>query len=324
MKIKYISEAEYRNLWELPGSGLAWDCLFVLPFWLETVYRHLGAPGTPHHLVVQEGGQTVGAVPLVVEGDIARFLGQPSVCDYQDIVVCRGYSDKVVQGLLQHLADQGIRRLSLETLHPNAAVLMGLQAPATRRLFKSMELIEIDVTYETALPESWEDYLQQLNGKQRHEVRRKVRKLEAAGTHAFDLACNNGRLPEARDTFLKLFHLNRQDKAEFMDQTMTAYFHDLTDSLADYDLLRLYTLEVNDQATAAVLCFDYQGVRYLYNSGYDERYQDLSVGVLCKLFSIREGIQMGCRRYDFLKGAEIYKKRIGGHEVPLYRCELTL
>ena len=75
---------------------------------------------------------------------------------------------------------------------------------------------------------------------------------------------------------------------------------------------------------ATVLCFDYRGVRYLYNSGYDERFDALSVGVLSKVFSINAAIEAGCRRYDFLKGAEVYKKRIGGHEVPLYRLRVTL
>jgi len=54
------------------------------------------------------------------------------------------------------------------------------------------------------------------------------------------------------------------------------------------------------------------------------QYQELSVGVLCKVFSIEKAIEDGCRRYDFLKGAEVYKKRIGGQELPLYRCRVEL
>jgi CelD/BcsL family acetyltransferase involved in cellulose biosynthesis len=50
----------------------------------------------------------------------------------------------------------------------------------------------------------------------------------------------------------------------------------------------------------------------------------LSVGIISKVLSIRSGIEAGCRRYDFLKGAETYKKHLGGKEVPLYRCSVML
>ncbi|MEJ2039413.1 MAG: GNAT family N-acetyltransferase [Desulfosarcinaceae bacterium] len=317
-----ISAETYEQLWRQKDSGLNWDCLFVLPFWLETVCRHLGAPGEPYRVAVWEDGQVVGVAPLALEGGVARFLGRPSVCDYQDIVVRRGYAGKVVGALLEHLAEHEVHRLELQTLHPGASLLKGLEAPSLRPSLSAMHLEAEDVTFETGLPATWEEYLLQLDGKQRHEVRRKMRRLEAAGPVGFDLAANNGRIPQAAETFLNLFRLNRQDKMAFMDQTMEAYFRDLIQVLARQELLRLYTMRVSGQDAAAVLCFDYQGVRYLYNSGYDERYKALSVGVLCKIFSIREGIEMGCRHYDFLKGPEIYKRRIGGKEVGLFSCLL--
>lgn len=319
-----VSAEQYHQLWRQHEGGLSWRCLFVLPFWLDTVCRHLGVPGEPHRVAVWQDGRLIGLAPLAIADGVGHFLGLPSVCDYQDIVVGPGHAGAVAGALVRHLARQGVRRLTLQTLHPDAELIKGLQTRAARETFRSMKLEKADVTYETGLPATWEDYLLQLDGKQRHEVRRKVRRLETSGPVGFDLACNNGHLPRAVETFLCLFRLNREDKAEFLTGTMEAYFRDLIQALNEQGLLRLYILEVAGQAAATVLCFDYQGVRYLYNSGYDDRFKSLSVGVLCKVFSIREGIEMGCRRYDFLKGAETYKKRIGGQVVELYRCELEL
>ena len=62
---------------------------------------------------------------------------------------------------------------------------------------------------------------------------------------------------------------------------------------------------------------------YLYNSGYDPRYGELSVGLLCKVLSIKNSIESGRKRYDFLKGAEPYKYHLGGKEVPLSRCRIV-
>ncbi len=270
-----------------------------------------------------DGQRIVGIAPLAVKDQTAYFLGNPEVCDYQDIVTAPGQEVAVMDAIVQHLAAEGIGQIDLKTLRPDAVALRALEALVTQRQFK-MQLMPDDVTYDTALPSSWEAYLQQLKGKQRHEVRRKVRRLKAHGTFSYNMALDDGVLNHVVDTFLRLFQLNRSDKAEFMDSTMAAYFRDLIKALADHQMLRLYFLKIDGRATSAVLCFDYNGVRYLYNSGYDAQYQELSVGVLCKVFSIEKAIEDGCQRYDFLKGAEVYKKRIGGQELPLYRCRVEL
>ena len=73
-----------------------------------------------------------------------------------------------------------------------------------------------------------------------------------------------------------------------------------------------------------VMCFDYRSTRYLYNSGYDPRYRQLSVGLVSKILSIRDAVEQGLSRFDFLKGAEIYKQRLGGMAQDIYRCSVHL
>jgi CelD/BcsL family acetyltransferase involved in cellulose biosynthesis len=309
--------------WLTPGSDLAWDCLFVLPFWLQTVHRHLGSGGEPCILSVHDGARVVGIAPLSIENDAARFLGDPDVCDYQDIVVIPGQEVPVMAAVVSHLQERGLRRLELQTLRPDAAVFSALQTMAARQ-DRDMTVEQVEVTYETALPAEWEAYLMQLSGKQRHEVRRKMRRLENHGTFGYKTAGVDEHLDSAVGHFLRLFHMNRMDKAEFMNAAMKDYFRDLIVAANRYGILKLHVLEVLHEPVAAVLCFDYAGDRYLYNSAYDARHQELSVGVISKVLSIRSGIEAGCRRYDFLKGAETYKKRLGGKEVPLYRCTLAL
>jgi CelD/BcsL family acetyltransferase involved in cellulose biosynthesis len=301
---------------------LPWDCLFVKPFWLQTVVGHLGANGDPHVLAVSLDGDVVGVVPLAIDDQYAYFLGIPDVCDYQDVIIAPGHGEMVVQHLLEHLSQMGIGRLDLRTLRPQSALSKALESFENKSQI-SIDRTPDDVTYEASLPTDWEAYLMQLNSKQRHEVRRKARRLETHGTYTYRMADCRGDLDDATTQFLRLFQLNRKDKAAFMDDTMSAYFGALIQQLAQQQMLRLFFLDVDEQPAATVLCFDYQGVRYLYNSGYDAQFNELSVGILSKVLSIQKGIEAGCRGYDFLKGAEIYKKRIGGKEVPLHRYLVT-
>lgn len=310
-------------MWRQSRNELQWDCLFVLPFWLETVFRHLGSTGTPLILKVVQDGHLIGIGAFCIDGKTANFLGISDVCDYQDIVSRPGLEPVAVQSFLDYLFDKGIRHLDLRTLHPNSAFIKGLE-PLVEKRPQAIEKVVDDVTYETNLPNNWDDFLRQLNGKQRHEVRRKLRRLENHGSYCYHIAGNNGALQNATDLFLKLFQMNREDKAFFMDDAMSIYFRNLIQALSDHQMLRLYFLNVENAPAATVLCFDYNQVRYLYNSGYNAQYQNLSVGVLSKLLSIQAGIEAGCRHFDFLKGNEIYKKRIGGKEVPLYRFKIEL
>ncbi|GAJ14899.1 unnamed protein product, partial [marine sediment metagenome] len=89
-------------------------------------------------------------------------------------------------------------------------------------------------------------------------------------------------------------------------------------------LLKLGILELDTVPTAMVMCFDYDDCMYLYNSAYNPQYNSLSVGLLCKVLCIKESIQEGKKRFDFLKGDETYKYHLGGEEVPLYSCQITI
>lgn len=312
-----------ETLRESAGSGLPWDCLFVWPFWLQTVHRHLGRRGEPCILSVADGSDIIGVAPLSIDGQTACFLGNPDVCDYQDIVAGPGRETAVMSAVASHLKAGGVRWMDLRTLRPDALALKALQTLEARDNWV-VALEQDEVTYEAELPADWDDYIKHLSGKQRHEVRRKIRRLENNGRFAYRMVARDDNLHSAIDDFLRLFHMNRADKAAFMNETMSAYFHDLIGALAAQQMLRLYFLEIDGSPAATVLCFDYKGVRYLYNSGYDAHYHELSVGVLSKVFSLQAGIEAGCARYDFLKGAEVYKKRLGGLEVPLYRCKVSL
>jgi CelD/BcsL family acetyltransferase involved in cellulose biosynthesis len=131
-------------------------------------------------------------------------------------------------------------------------------------------------------------------------------------------------IPEVMDIFLKLFAESREDKATFLTSQRESFFRSLADTMAEVGLLRLGILELDSLPKATIMYFDYNDCIYLYNSGYDLQYNSLSVGLLSKVLCIQESIEKGKKRFDFLKGDEIYKYHLGGKEVPLSRCRITI
>ncbi|HUX48276.1 MAG TPA: GNAT family N-acetyltransferase, partial [Dehalococcoidia bacterium] len=80
-----------------------------------------------------------------------------------------------------------------------------------------------------------------------------------------------------------------------------------------------------DKVPAAMtMGFDYNGSHYLYNSAYDPQFNHLSVGLLCKILCLKESIEKGRKKWNFLKGGEPYKYQLGGQEVPLYSCQIII
>ena len=125
-------------------------------------------------------------------------------------------------------------------------------------------------------------------------------------------------------TFFALFEQAKQNKAAFMTEGMASFFNSLGEAMAEANILKIYILELDAIPAAAAMCFDYNSTIYLYNSGYDRRFSSLSAGLLCKVLSIKDSIQGGKKKYDFLKGDEVYKHRLGGKKIPLYRCQIRI
>ena len=126
------------------------------------------------------------------------------------------------------------------------------------------------------------------------------------------------------DAFLKLFSLSRGEKAAFMNARMEVFFRSLAEAMAGIGILRFGTVELDNQPVAMTLGFDYNDAHYLYNSAYDPRFNHLSVGLLCKVLCLKENIEQGRKKWDFLRGDETYKYQLGGREIPLYSCRIVI
>lgn len=297
--------------------------IFVLPWWLKVWRQSFGSTEELHLLAVRDAGNVIGFAPLLKRGPAASFVGSSDVCDYLDFIVAPGREQDFFEALLPHLGQEGVSRLDLRPLRPDSAA-MSVLADMARGLGHRVSCRQEDVSLELDLPATWEEYLGALDGKQRHELRRKMRKLEAAGDFAFRMVEGGAAAGSAFDAFLKLFRESRTDKATFLTAPMESFFRALADASAEAAVLRLGLLELDRLVVAAVMCFDYNEELYLYNSGFDSQYKALSVGLLSKALCIKDSIERKKKRFNFLKGDEEYKYHLGGREVPISGCEIVL
>ena len=321
--VKRESFDSLASYWVIPSHSLRWNSPFILPAWLKVWWQELGTGAELHLNAIKQEEEVIGIAPLQMREGKASLIGSADVCDYLDFVIATGRERDFFSVLLDDLKGKGINQLDLRPLRPDSTVLTHLVSTAQNRGYEVLCQPE-DVSLELDLPSTWDEYLAILTTKQRHEVRRKLRRLSKAGKVDYHFVENSVAVHDAMDTFLKMFTESRQDKANFLTAQMESFLRSLADNMAETGLLRLGVLKLDTLPAAMVMCFDYNDCMYLYNSAYNPKYNFLSVGLLCKVLCIKESIQEGKKRFDFLKGDEAYKYQLGGKEVPLSRCQITI
>jgi hypothetical protein len=262
--------------WDALLQGAASSVVFLTWQWQRAWWRHFGVPETCRlHLlsVRDEGGALVGVAPLFVdfaplppvreyrqgverpvgEGEplrLVRFVGGIEVADYLDVIASEERLEEVWSAVLDYLMHKRdewdvVDLHSLPQFSPSREILPRL---ALERGLSCQVLAE-DVAPVLELPEDWDTYLMSLRKKDRHELRRKVRKLEGREDVRWRLVppTDHEQMHEAMHTFLKLHRSSGAEKALFMDEKMAAYFLDMTESLLDTGWLDLAILTVDSE-----------------------------------------------------------------------------
>jgi CelD/BcsL family acetyltransferase involved in cellulose biosynthesis len=294
-------------------------------------WQHLGRGELVLIAIRADDNRLVGLAPLFCtlneKGQRQlNFVGCVDVSDYLDLLVDKAYLPLVQQALLdylEHSPEIGWDVLSLCSLPHNSLTHTHL-AEAARDRGWQVTVQEQDVCPVITLPESWETYLAGINKKQRHEIRRKMRKLETETEARWYVVDSAPQLAAAMSDFIDLHRKSARDKKDFWDEDLTQFFYTLAEELAETGYLKLFFLELNQVKAAALLCFDYDNQFLLYNSGYDpDLFAHLSPGNVLVSYTIEEAMRLGRTRYDFLRGDEIYKFRFGAEAEPVYDLEIS-
>jgi CelD/BcsL family acetyltransferase involved in cellulose biosynthesis len=308
-----------REEWDSMLGVSPVSCLFLSPQWQEIWWENFGNERrmTGFALSAPDGG-TGGIASLSTHEGLLGFVGSPDTFDYNDFLVRPGFEEAFFSTLLDIIDGWDWTEFRLDSLIEHSPTLAYLPDLARERGY-SVEVEFEDVTSGVPLPADWEQYLASLSKKDRHELRRKLRRLDTQTEWRWYCVTTPDEVMESFDKFLSLMRMSKADKEEFMTPEREGYFRALARRMAELDLIRLFFLEMDGATAAASLCFDYMGERLLYNSGYDPGLSYYSVGLLLHAMCVRDAIERGIRHFDFLRGPEPYKAHLGGSQKSLYR-----
>ena len=179
-----------------------------------------------------------------------------------------------------------------------------------------------DVCPVVTLPATAEvdDYLATLGKKERHEIRRKVRRAAAVG----EIRLDDSPDPLADlDTFIALHQKKWGADGLFPDTEGGAqgrvFFQRLFELHGADGPLRLTFLSVGGRRIASGVHFETADSYLYYNAGVDPDARELSPGVLMVYAYMERALAAGIRRLDFLRGNESYKYDWGAVDEPIQR-----
>ncbi len=307
-------EEDWRRL--LPSSYT--DTVFLTPNWQRVWWRELGAGAELLLLAKRKDGALKGLAPLARRNGTITFLGSPDVCDYLDFVVNRGAEATFYQRLLEQLDGLEWNTLLLTSIPQGSPTLQYLPDLARERGYQ-VTIQQEDVAPGVELPATWDEYLGRLDKKDRHELRRKMRRLESLGGVRYYVTDAQADLSRDLEDFFTLMRASREDKDRFLTQEKEWFFRQMAAEMQTLGVLRLFFLEVKGVRVASALCFDYGQARLLYNSGFDPEYGYYSVGLLLKAYCLKQALEEGKGYFDFLRGGEHYKYDLGARDKVIYQ-----
>lgn len=275
-----------------------------------------------------DNGALVGLAPWFREAGslVIRPIGCVEVTDYLDILAKPDHREAFLTGVADMLAAHrdDYSRVNLCNNPGRSPTSEELPRLLTDRGFTVNVRIQ-EVCPTIALPNDFETYLNQLEKKQRHECRRKMRRAEENDPKvAWYLVGPTHNLKTEIEQFITLMAQSHPEKAQFLtDPQNTAFFRAVMPKIAACGWLHLAVLTVGGAPAAAYLNFDYNNRIMVYNSGLvPDTFAYLSPGIVLLLYMIQHAIGQGRGEFDFLRGNEDYKYRMGGVDYPVREIQI--
>ncbi len=329
----FSSWAFHRAWWDAYGANAHEETLVLLsadapdgddPVAIAPLmHRHEVEPGDVELRTTMRHADGPALTPVLPDAK-AVFFGASYHADYATLLAAPADLPAVADALAAYCASAG------DPDHPmpwDAVDLRRLRegdpaADALAAAFGAREMAHgwtlnvepEDVCPVAELPEggSFDDYMAGLGKKERHEIRRKVRRAEAAGEVSLEDSPDPvADLPEFIDLHQKRWGADGLFPDTPGGVQSRVFFRRMFELFGADGPLSLSFLTVGGRRIAAGVAFQAGDSLLYYNGGVDPEARDLSPGVVMVERFVRRALERGLRRMDFLRGDEPYKYEWG-------------
>ena len=327
----FTTLAKYQADWNRLVSQSASDVPFLTFEYQQAWWETRGGGEWPQEsqlilVAAFENERLVGVAPMFHGNNILgtpalMFVGAIEVSDFLDFIVKPENQPEFTHGLIDFLLNANLPNwecLDFYNILSDSPTLNILESEAGARGW-SFQKIHLQPSPFIPLPRSFEDYLAQIDKKQRHEIRRKLRNVEQSLVNsALYISQDPERLEEDVQVFIEMMAQD-PNKRDFLTDAMRQHLHNIARIAFEEGWLQLSFLTLDGQKAAANMSFNYKNRLWLYNSGWEWQFRDYSPGWVLLAYLIEWATQNGIEEFDFMRGDEPYKYKFGGVDRHVYR-----
>ncbi len=304
------------------------DSPFLTYEWLTTWWDAFAADATMHLVVVHRAGRLVAIAPFLyrterVAGHSRRVLGLWSNDNTDRTGLLVDVDAPIaVRAIVDHIVERApswdvAELVPLERSVPTTSALLDLlhQRGLTHGVTDNLQSPHLE------MPGGWDDLVDTLGASFRKSLRRKTRAGDLAGRLSFEIIRDPSGIDTAFDIARDSWQYENGTSIASTD-ALRSFYSGLARVAHDRGWLQFAFMRLDDEPVAFEFNLVYHGTAYNLKLGYRKSHAGLSPGILLKQHVLRELIDAGIRRYDFLGGDEPYKLHWTSHIRP--HCRVTV
>ncbi len=315
---RFLGLAEEWNAF-LNVSGQ--DLVFLTHEWFSSWWEHLSGNNNLEVLLFKDDqDHMIGIAPLMTDGRSLRFMASHEVTDYCDFIFLQDKKEEFYKSLLRYFRENYLDQTHMEFINIRSSSPTCVLVPEMASKYGfSHSLRETEVTPVLSIPSTYKDYINGLKRKNRHELRRKLRRIEGLDGIKIKKITETRHLLPAIEGFISLHQKSGPEKLAFWTtEGMPDFFRKVVHRFSEKGWVEMDVLFFEDSIISALLSFLYGNEVLFYNVAYDLEYASFSPGFYLFHSSIVEAISRGKSHVDFLRGREKYKYDFGAKECKIY------
>jgi len=204
----------------------------------------------------------IGIAPLFVAAQSNKktiyLMGSKEICDYLDLIVRPQDLESFTDGLIDTLISADFiawDQLIFYNLLETSPTISLLEKASVLHHWQFRQECTSQSPY-ILLPDDWDAYLASIDKKQRHEIRRKMRRSTENTDFNWRFCTEQETLEEDIDSFLYLMALDAEKKKFLTDSMLQQQRLTLRWAFKE-NILQLSFLEIMGKKAASYFCFDF-------------------------------------------------------------------
>ncbi|MFZ5910916.1 MAG: GNAT family N-acetyltransferase [Chloroflexota bacterium] len=316
-KILKIEESDVfeslRDDWGLLLSQSPHQDAFLSWEWLFSWWKYFGKGSELWLVTVWADQELVGIAPLMLNKRKKFGLHFRVLCNIgipeTDVggFIVKDDDPRIYQAICDFLVHQKRNWDLLELEEVEVSRLEKITSALKHNGFDILEAY--NQHYYISIDSDWDTYFSNLPKKNRHEFRRKARRVKEAST-SFTFVRHVGQEITDED-IATMFAINQCGHfPDFFESDERQQFHrDLFRLMSDKGRPEVSYLVLDGVPAAFGYGFNYANRLEMWRIGFDTAHCELSIGTVLMNLMLEECFKHNYREVDFLRGAEDYKTR---------------